>query len=86
MDLKKTLNLNSYEWWRNHRRFVTLGIFLALFGGYLRGPSANDFKVRQICGRFEASDLIEKEYKKAQKQLGLKRSKALDDFCHGYKN
>jgi len=30
---KKALNLNSYEWWRNHERFVTLEIFVGLFDG-----------------------------------------------------
>ena len=57
IDLKKKLNLNSYEWWRNHRRFVTLGLFLAFFAAYVRGPSARDFKVKDICGRLNA-DLI----------------------------
>tara|TARA_Y100000589_G_scaffold332221_1_gene390471 strand:+ start:5275 stop:5559 length:285 start_codon:yes stop_codon:yes gene_type:complete len=52
---KKFFNLNSYEWWRNHRRFVTLGAFLALFAFYIRIPSANDFKVRDTCGRLNAS-------------------------------
>ena len=57
VDLKKKLNLNSYEWWRNHRRFVTLGLFLAVFAAYVRGPSARDFKVNDICVRLNA-DLI----------------------------
>tara|TARA_Y100001968_G_scaffold183133_1_gene167782 strand:- start:47969 stop:48247 length:279 start_codon:yes stop_codon:yes gene_type:complete len=55
MNLKKILNLNSYEWWRNHRRFATLGIFLALFAAYVRTPSANDFKVRDICAKLQSS-------------------------------
>ena len=72
IELKKKLNLNSYEWWRNHRRFVTLGIFLALFAGYVRGPSANDFKVNDICGRLSA-DLI--SGKKAARELKLGKTK-----------
>ena len=48
INLKKTFNLNSYEWWRNHRRFVTLGLFLAVFAFYVRTPSSNDFKVKDI--------------------------------------
>ena len=68
LDLKKKLNLNSYEWWRNHRRFVTLGIFLALFAGYVRGPSARNLKVNDICGRLSA-DLISGE--KAARELKL---------------
>ena len=34
-ELKKFFNLNSYEWWRNHRRVVTFGGFLILFALYL---------------------------------------------------
>ena len=68
MDLKNRLNLNSYEWWRNHRRFVTLGLFLAIFAGYVRGPSAKDFKVNDICGRLSAELISGKE---AAKELKL---------------
>tara|TARA_Y100001968_G_C19246481_1_gene662150 strand:+ start:209 stop:475 length:267 start_codon:yes stop_codon:yes gene_type:complete len=88
MDLKKTLNLNSYEWWRNHRRFVTLGIFLALFAGYVRGPAAKDYKVRDLCGRLEAANFTEQQFKKAKRQLGLENSLETSDFasyCSGYK-
>ena len=72
MDLKKLLNLNSYEWWRNHRRFVTLGLFMALFAGYVRGPSAKNFKVHDICGRLSA-DLITGEKAAKELKLGKKR-------------
>ena len=72
MDLKKKLNLNSYEWWRNHRRFVTLGLFLALFASYVRGPSARDFEVNDICGRISA-DLITGQDAARKLKLGKKR-------------
>tara|TARA_Y100001968_G_scaffold305327_1_gene321081 strand:- start:454 stop:789 length:336 start_codon:yes stop_codon:yes gene_type:complete len=72
IDLKKKLNLNSYEWWRNHRRFVTLGIFLAIFAAYVRGPSARDFKVNDICGRLNADLITGKEASRALK-LGKTR-------------
>ena len=97
MDLKKKLNLNSYEWWRNHRRFVTLGLFLALFAAYVRGPSANDFKVNDICGRLSADLITGKEAARGLK-LGTKRIDGLDGekakitnyyfhakyYCNGY--
>tara|TARA_Y100001968_G_scaffold304507_1_gene319581 strand:- start:1425 stop:1676 length:252 start_codon:yes stop_codon:yes gene_type:complete len=35
MDFKRLLHLNSYEWWRNHRKVVTYGGFLLIFGIYL---------------------------------------------------
>ena len=85
---KKLLNLNSYEWWRNHRRFVTLGIFLALFAAYIRTPSANDFKVRDTCGRLQSSYQITGE--EAMKRLKLERVKDLDrrvisnNYCERY--
>tara|TARA_B100000965_G_scaffold406489_1_gene445681 strand:+ start:4796 stop:5128 length:333 start_codon:yes stop_codon:yes gene_type:complete len=97
-DLKKKLNLNSYEWWRNHRRFVTLGVFLALFAAYLRDPSMKDFKVNDICGRLSA-DLITGEDASKQLRLGNKRIDGIDGdkvkitnhyyhakyYCQGYK-
>ena len=77
MGLKKALNLNSYEWWRNHRRFVTLGIFLALFAGYVRGPSANDFNVRDTCGRLNSNYQITGE--EAIRKLNLKSVQDYDN-------
>ena len=97
MDLKNKLNLNSYEWWRNHRRFVTLGIFLALFGGYVRGPSARNYEINDICGRLSA-DLISGEKASRKLKLGAKRIDGLEGektkitnhyyhakyYCQGY--
>ena len=61
IDLKKKLNLNSYEWWRNHRRFVTLGLFIALAAGYVRAPIARDFKVKDTCSLKSARLISTKE-------------------------
>ena len=77
MDLKKTLNLNSYEWWRNHRRFVTFGIFLALFAGYVNGPSADDFNIRDTCGRLNSNYQITGD--EAIKRLNLKSVQDYDN-------
>ena len=99
MNLKNKLNLNSYEWWRNHRRFITLGIFLALFGGYIRGPLAKDFKVKDICGRL-SSDLISGKKAAIKLKLGDTRIDGLEGgktkitnyyyhskyYCQGYIN
>ena len=98
MNLKKKLNLNSYEWWRNHRRFVTLGIFLVLFGSYLRSPAAKDFKINDTCGRL-SSDLITGEKAAKILKLGNKRIEGIKGvktkitnyyyhakyYCQGYK-
>tara|TARA_B100000579_G_scaffold422146_1_gene423797 strand:- start:531 stop:851 length:321 start_codon:yes stop_codon:yes gene_type:complete len=97
MELKKKLNLNSYEWWRNHRRFVTLGIFLALFAGYLRSTTVRDLKVKDICGRLSA-DLISGESAAKALKLGKTRIDGLQGerakitnyyyhakyYCQGY--
>jgi len=53
--LKGLLNLNKYEWWRNHRRFITIGIFLGLFAYYIKLPEVKDFKIRDTCGRLNSS-------------------------------
>ena len=88
LNLKKKLNLNSYEWWRNHRRFVTLAAFLALFAVYVRNPSANDFKVRDTCGKLNSSFQITGE--EALKKLKLIKLSNYDDrslanyYCDGY--
>tara|TARA_Y100001978_G_scaffold135059_1_gene120800 strand:- start:371 stop:655 length:285 start_codon:yes stop_codon:yes gene_type:complete len=85
---KKFFNLNSYEWWRNHRRFVTLGIFLAVFAIYVRNPSANDFKVRDICGKLNSSYQITGE--EAMEKLNLSQLKDFDNrttanfYCERY--
>ena len=88
MDFKQLLNLNSYDFWRNHRRFITIGIFLALFAGYVRTPSANEFNVRDTCGRLQSSYQITSQ--EAMKRLKLnpineydKRSIA-NDYCERY--
>ena len=56
MDLKKALNLNTYKWWRNHRRVVTFGGFLVLFAWYL-SPVIQEAKNKQSC-----IDIMRKEY------------------------
>jgi len=47
-ELKKVFNLNSYEWWRNHRRVVTFGGFLILFAWYI-SPVIKYAENKNIC-------------------------------------
>lgn len=88
MNFFKFFNLNSYEWWRNHRRFVTVGIFLAIFAVYVRTPAANDYKVRDTCGKLNSSYQITGE--EAMKKLNLSTlenydSRLLSNFyCERY--
>ncbi len=99
MELKKKLNLNNYEWWRYHRRLVTLGIFLAIFASYLRDPLVKDFKVNDVCGRLSA-DLISGEDAARKLKLGDLRIEGVEEektkitnyyyhakyYCQGYSN
>ena len=88
INLKKILNLNSYEWWRNHRRFITLGLFIAIFASYVRAPSSNDFKVRDICGKLKSSFQITGD--EAMKKLKLNQLKDFNNreianyYCERY--
>ncbi len=87
LNLKKKLNLNSYQWWRNHRRFVTLAAFLAIFAFYVRSPSANDFNVRDTCGKLNSFQITGE---KALKKLKLSKLSKYDSrslanyYCEGY--
>ena len=49
-DWKKVFNLNTYEWWRNHRRVVTFALLLFAFGTYVRYPSAEILRIKKNCG------------------------------------
>tara|TARA_Y100001968_G_C19453968_1_gene770824 strand:+ start:2323 stop:2604 length:282 start_codon:yes stop_codon:yes gene_type:complete len=86
--LKGFLNLNKYKWWKNHRRFITLGIFLGLFSYYLRMPTSNDFKVRDTCARLNSS--YQTTGKKAAEILKLKPIKEYNErtianyYCERY--
>ena len=88
LNLKEKLNLNSYQWWRNHRRFVTLAAFLALFAFYVRSPSANDFKVKDTCGKLNSNYQItgEEALKKLKlKKFGNYKARLLANYyCEGY--
>ncbi len=72
-DWKKVFNLNSYEWWRNHRRIVTLALLLFAFGYYVRYPSAEELSNKKLCGiSFGGnSEKSKKAYKKLVK-MGVK--------------
>ena len=68
-ELKKVFNLNSYEWWRNHRRFVTFGLFLSIFAFYLGKPFYKESKVKDTCAKLNSSYQITGD--EAMKKLNL---------------
>ncbi len=87
-NLKEALNLSKSKFWTNHRRFITLGIFLALISVYLRAPFENDFKIKDICGKLNSSYQIKGA--EAIDALNLKSIKNFDDraiannYCERY--
>ena len=60
--------MNNYQWWRNHRRFITLGLLIFLASAYIRDPMVKDFNVKDTCGRFQAQMITKEE---AIKRLNL---------------
>jgi len=87
-NLLKKLNLNSYEWWRNHRRLISAALLIALFGAYVRKPSENDFSVRDICAKLNSNYQITGRL--ALEKLNLKSQKGFSDreianyYCERY--
>ena len=85
---KKVLNLNSYQWWKNHRRFVTIGLFFSVFAFYIRTPFDKELKVRDTCARLNSSYQIKAD--EAIKKLKLKEIKNYNNrelanyYCERY--
>ena len=79
-DWKKALNLNSYEWWRNHRRVVTFGGFLLLFGVYL-SPAIDNARDKRVCAETIAINNSE-AYAKALRRFDLAESSSLVVYCN----
>ena len=96
MDLKKALNLNSYEWWRRHRKVVTYGGFLLIFAWYIRPANYKDTTLierRDTCAELAANKINLKDFAaKYNIPLVIKTStdnviplnKRLETFCRFY--
>tara|TARA_Y100000739_G_C20289444_1_gene320348 strand:+ start:214 stop:525 length:312 start_codon:yes stop_codon:yes gene_type:complete len=56
-EIKEFFNLNSYEWWRNHRRIVTFGGFLILFALYL-SPVIKEANNKNRCIKISKKVLL----------------------------
>jgi len=48
-----------YAWWKNHRRFITLGGFIILFGLYL-SPVIKEAKYKNSCIRLSSKGALTK--------------------------
>ena len=79
----KVFNLNSYDWWRNHRRIVTFALLLLVFGSYVRYPSADQLRNKKLCGMFFGGNSEEsKKAKKAFEKLGVEFTQS---YCEYFK-
>ena len=80
--------IKFYEWWKNHRRLVTIGLFLSIFAFYLRTPFEKEAKVKDTCAKLNSSYQITGE--EAMKHLNLKEIKDYDNrelanyYCERY--
>ena len=87
-ELKKVFNLNSYEWWRNHRRVVSFGLFLSIFAYYLGIPFYKEAKVKDTCAKLNSSYQITGD--EAMKKLNLEEIKNYNNrelanyYCERY--
>ena len=86
--LKKVLNLNIYQWWKNHRRFISIGLFLSLFAFYIRIPFDKEAKIKDTCAKLNSSYQITGN--EALKNLNLKEINNFDNrelanyYCERY--
>ena len=77
-----------YQWWKNHRRLVTIGLFLSIFAFYIRTPFEKESKVRDTCARLNSSYQITGD--EAMKKLYLKEIKNYNNrelanyYCERY--
>ena len=79
---------NFYQWWKNHRKFVTLGLFFFLFAFYLRSPFDKEAKIKDTCAKLNSSYQITGF--EAMKKLNLKEIKNYNNrelanyYCERY--
>ena len=77
-----------YEWWKNHRRVFTFGLFLSIFAIYLRIPFDKEANVKDTCAKLNSSYQITGD--EAMKKLNLKEIKDFNNrelanyYCERY--
>ncbi len=55
-----------YEWWKNHRKVVTYGAFIILFGFYL-SPVVKEAKYKNQCIKYSTKGALTKFIKYSTK-------------------
>ena len=77
-----------YQWWKDHRSVVTLGLFLSIFAFFLRTPFDKEAKVKDTCAKLNSSYQITGD--EAMKKLNLKEIKNYNNrelanyYCERY--
>ncbi len=59
-----------YQWWKDHRKLVTLIFYLSVLAFYIRTPFQRESEVRDTCGKLNSSYQITGD--EAIKKLNLK--------------
>ena len=62
-----------YQFWKNNRQLIIIGLFLTVFAVYLRTPFQKESKVRDTCAKLNSSYQITGD--EAIKKLNLKAIK-----------
>ena len=79
---------NFYQWWKNHRKILTFGLFLSIFAFYLRIPFDKELRIKDICSKLNSSYQITGD--EAIKELNLKEIKNYNNrelanfYCERY--
>ena len=82
------MEIKIYQWWKNHRNLVSIGLFLTLFALYLRTPFENEIKIKDTCAKLNSSYQI--TGKEAMKKLKLSEIKNYNNrelanyYCERY--
>ena len=77
-----------YQWWKDHRKLVTLILYLSVFAVYIRTPSQRESQVRDTCAKLNSSYQITGD--EAIKKLNLKPIKDYNNrelanyYCERY--
>jgi len=86
--LQKALNSNSYQWWRDHRNLIFIGLFLSVFAVYIRTPLDKEIKIKDTCAKLNSSYQITGDT--AVKKLNLKEKNNFNNrelanyYCERY--
>ena len=59
-----------YQWWKNHRKLVSLIFFLSILAVYFRTPFQKESEVKDTCAKLNSSYQITGD--EAIKKLNLK--------------